>query len=143
MDILELAGLGWKHAANLVSEEIYLKTDFDSTRPVTFYGIINERCNVKCRYCEYWKLKEYVEEMSNAEWQDALLSIKDFVGRFSINFSVGEPFLRKDFPDLLAWCHANGIKAGVTTNGSALNARVVARLVAARPFNVNISVDAA
>jgi MoaA/NifB/PqqE/SkfB family radical SAM enzyme len=50
--------------------------------------------------------------------------------------------MRRGFIDLMAWCHEKGILAGVTTNGSALFRRNAARLVAARPFNVNVSVDA-
>jgi MoaA/NifB/PqqE/SkfB family radical SAM enzyme len=142
MNITTLIELGWKHAQNAVAEEIYLKSGFDMTKPVAFYGIVNERCNVACRYCEYWRLEHYQDEMTNAEWQKALLSIKDFVGTFSINFSGGEPFLRRDFTELLAWCNSNGINAGVTTNGSALTRKIVERVVSAKPFNVNISVDA-
>jgi MoaA/NifB/PqqE/SkfB family radical SAM enzyme len=141
MDVTTLIELAWKHTQNTVAEEIYLKTGIDRTRPVTFYGLVNERCNVKCRYCEYWRREVYKDEMSIAEWQNALLSIKEFVGRFSINFSGGEPFIKPGFIDLLAWCHQNGITAGVTTNGSALTKRNAAKVAAARPFNVNISVD--
>lgn len=142
MEIVELASLGWKHAVSALAEEVYLKAGLDSTRPVTFYGLVNERCNVKCRYCEYWRLEKYSQEMTIAEWQRALLSVKDFVGNFSINFSGGEPLIKPGFIDLLAWCRDNGIKAGVTTNGSALTQANAARIVAAHPFNVNISVDA-
>src|SRR5262249_34340713 len=42
----------------------------------------------------------------------------------------------------LTWCNANGISAGVTTNGSALTPRNAAKVVSANPFNINISVDA-
>jgi MoaA/NifB/PqqE/SkfB family radical SAM enzyme len=142
MDIVTLTELAWKHAQNAVAEEVYLKIGFDKTRPVTFYGLVNERCNVKCRYCEYWRLENYKDEMTIEEWQRALLSIKEFVGKFSINFSGGEPFIKPGFIDLMAWCQQNGIPAGVTTNGSALTPRNAAKVVAARPFNVNISVDA-
>jgi len=121
---------------------MYLHTGYDSTKPVTFYGLVNEHCNVKCRYCEYWRLKHYVQEMTIEEWQTALRSIQEFVGTFSINFSGGEPFIKPGFIDLLGWCNSNGISAGVTTNGSALTSRNAAKVVAANPFNVNISVDA-
>jgi MoaA/NifB/PqqE/SkfB family radical SAM enzyme len=87
-------------------------------------------------------MKSYSEELTIAEWQNALLSIREFVGKFSINFSGGEPFIKPGFIDLLAWCHQNDISAGVTTNGSALTARNAAKVVAAKPFNVNVSVDA-
>jgi MoaA/NifB/PqqE/SkfB family radical SAM enzyme len=142
MDLSRLSTLAWKHTRNSAAEEIYLRTGYDSTKPVAFYGLVNEHCNVKCRYCEYWRLKHYVREMTIEEWQKALLSVKDFVGAFSINFSGGEPFIKPGFIDLLAWCNSHGISAGVTTNGSALTQRNAVKVVAASPFNVNISVDA-
>jgi MoaA/NifB/PqqE/SkfB family radical SAM enzyme len=143
MEASRLAALAFKHAVNAAAEEIYLHTGHDYTKPVTFYAFINEHCNVKCRYCEFWRLKHYVKEMTIDEWKNALSSVKDFVGDFSINFSGGEPFIKPGFIDLLAWCTGNGISAGVTTNGSALTPRNAARIVASNPFNVNISVDSA
>ncbi len=142
MNVGELTSLGWKHTVSALAEVAYLKTGVDLTRPVTFYGLVNERCNVKCRYCEYWRFPQYSEEMSIAEWEAALLSVKDFVGNFSINFSGGEPLIKPGFIDLLGWCRDQGIKAGVTTNGSALTKASAARIVATHPFNVNISLDA-
>jgi len=142
MNTATLARLALKHAYNAAAEEIYLKTEHDYTKPVTFYGLVNERCNVKCRYCEYWRLASYKNEMSIDEWKKSLLSVKDFVGTYSISFSGGEPFIKPGFLDLMAFCHANGIHSGVTTNGSALNRKNAQKLVAARPFNLNVSVDA-
>jgi MoaA/NifB/PqqE/SkfB family radical SAM enzyme len=142
VELSRLGQLAWKHTQNAASEEIYLRTGYDISKPVTFYGLVNERCNVKCRYCEYWRLKHYVQEMTIEEWQTALKSIQEFVGAFSINFSGGEPFIKPGFIDLLGWCNSNGISAGVTTNGSALTPRNAEKVVAANPFNVNISVDA-
>jgi MoaA/NifB/PqqE/SkfB family radical SAM enzyme len=142
MKLSTLSGLAVQHLRNSVAESVYLKTGYDSTRPITFHGLVNERCNIKCRYCEYWRMDEYQEEMSIDEWQQALLSVRDFVGNFSISFSGGEPYLKKGFLDLLTFCNEVGIHAGVTTNGSAMNEKNARRTVEARPFNVNISCDA-
>ncbi len=142
MNSHELVSLGWKHAVNALAEEMYINIGMDWTKPVAFYGLVNERCNAQCRYCEYWRLPEYKPELAIDEWKAALLSIKDFVGAFSISFSGGEPMMKAGFLDLFAWCHFQGIKAGVTTNGSLLTAACAARVVAAHPFNVNISLDA-
>lgn len=142
MDITTLIELGWMHTKNAVAEEVYLKAGYDLTKPVTFYGLVNEHCNIKCRYCEYWRKEHYADELTIEEWKQALLSIKNFVGPYSINFSGGEPFIKPGFIDLLAWCNANKISAGVTTNGSALTKRNAQKVVAAKPFNINISVDA-
>jgi MoaA/NifB/PqqE/SkfB family radical SAM enzyme len=142
VDIATLSSLAWKHTKNAVAEEVYLKTGYDATKPVAFYGLVNERCNVKCQYCNYWRMDRYAKELTIDEWCSALASVKSFVGRFSINFSGGEPFIKPGFIDLLEWCHRNEISSGVTTNGSAMTRRNAARVVAAHPFNVNFSVDA-
>jgi len=141
MKISELATMGLKHSRNAVAEALYLKTGLDVTRPITFHGLVNERCNCKCRHCEYWRQKEYIPEMSIEEWQKTLLSIREFTGPFAINFSGGEPFIKKGFIDLLRFCSEHHIHAGVTTNGALLNERNVPAIVAARPFNLNISLD--
>ncbi len=141
MDALTLSRLGVKHTKSAVAESLRINTGFDVTTPVTFYGIVNERCNVKCRQCEYWRLKEYKDEMTIEDWQNALLSVKAFVGEFSINFSGGEPYIKKGFLDLLTFANKNGIHAGVTTNGYCMTRENAAKTVAARPFNVNMSVD--
>lgn len=137
-----LTQLAWMHARNDLAETLYLNTAIDVTRPVHFYGIVNFRCNIKCRYCDFWRWKHYDEEMSITEWQSALQSVKDFVGPFAISFSGGEPFIKPGFVDLLTWCHDNAIKAGVTTNGLGLTEKIAKRVAMAHPFNVNISVDA-
>jgi MoaA/NifB/PqqE/SkfB family radical SAM enzyme len=142
MKAATLARLAIKHTYNHFAEEFYLATGRDVTKPVTFYGLVNERCNVKCRYCEYWRLPQYKDEMSIEQWQAALLSIKAFVGTFSISYSGGEPLIKPGFLDLMAFCHAHGIHSGVTTNGSALNRKNAEKLVAAQPFNLCVSVDA-
>lgn len=131
-----------KHTRNAVAEGLYLKTGIDLTRPITFHALVNERCNCKCRHCEYWRQKEYIPEMSIEAWQQALLSIKEFTGPFAVNFSGGEPFIKKGFVDLLRFCSEQNIHAGVTTNGAMLNERNAAAIVAAKPFNLNISCDA-
>ena len=137
-----LIELGWSHVRNALAEAVYTRTGADYTRPVSFHALVLEECNAKCRFCDYWRLDEHREQMSIAQWQDALTEIKDFVGVFHVNFSGGEPFAKRGFVDLLSWCGEHGILAGVTTNGSVMGEEMAARVVAARPFNVNFSLDA-
>lgn len=136
-----LANLAYKHIRNNFLEEMYLRTGVDKTRPIVVYGGINERCNYKCRYCGFWQEKNYMEEMSIEEWKNALISLKEYIGTYHIEFSGGEPFLKKGFVDLIEFCHKNKLKWGVTTNGSSLTDPIIKRVVAAQPFNLNISID--
>ncbi len=141
MGLQDFSRLAWKHARNAAAEELYLRGVTDVTRPVTIYGVVNERCNYRCRYCEFWRMKEYKDEMEIDDWKRALLSVKDFIGHYHVEFSGGEPFIKKGFVDLIQWCRDNDIDWGVTTNGSALTPTVIPKVIAARPFNFNVSID--
>jgi MoaA/NifB/PqqE/SkfB family radical SAM enzyme len=142
VNVLKLTRLGAHHVRNAVAEEIYLRTGRDVTVPVSIYGEVIERCNYKCRYCEYWRRPNYREDMSIDDWKKALIDLKDLIGHFHIEFSGGEPYLKKGFVDLITFCAENGLKWGVTTNGAAFrNEKVVDWTVAAKPFNINISID--
>ena len=141
MGLQDFSRLAWKHTRNAAAEELYLRGITDQTRPVSVYGVINERCNYRCRYCEFWRMKEYRPEMEIDDWKRALLSVKDFIGRYHIEFSGGEPFIKKGFVDLIQWCRDNDIDWGVTTNGSGLTPKNIPKIIAARPFNFNMSID--
>lgn len=141
MDIGTLGKLAIKHTRNAFAEELYLRRGKDITQPISIYGLVNERCNYKCRYCDYWRLPNYKDEMPIDGWQNALGSLKEFIGSFHVEFSGGEPFIKQGFLDLCTWCRDNDIKWGVTTNGSALTPKIIQRVVAAKPFNINISMD--
>jgi radical SAM protein with 4Fe4S-binding SPASM domain len=144
MKKLDLLSLAAQHTRNALAEAVYIAGGPDVTRPVSIYGELVERCNYKCRYCDYWRRPKYREELTIAEWQAALLDLKSFIGRFHIEFSGGEPYIKKGFLDLARFCRDQDLHWGVTTNGGAFrNAKIVAETVAARPSNVNISVDSA
>ena len=139
---LDLVSLGSKHVRNALSEELYLRTGRDVTRPASIFAEVVERCNYKCRYCDYWRRPNYRQEMTIEEWQRALSSLKEFIGGFHVEFAGGEPYIKKGFLDLLRFCRDNDIHWGVTTNGGAyLNKKIVTQTVEARPFNINISID--
>lgn len=142
MKTRDLIGLGAKHVRNAFSEELYLRTGRDITRPVSIFAEVVERCNYKCRYCDYWRRPNYRDEMSIDEWKGALASLKEFIGSYHIEFAGGEPYIKKGFIDLLEFCNEQDLHWGVTTNGGAyLNKKIVEKTVKARPFNINISID--
>ncbi|MGB3510968.1 MAG: radical SAM protein [Microcoleaceae cyanobacterium] len=144
MQLQNFLKLGWQHITHDMTEELYLKAGIDLTKPRSIKGNVNERCNYKCRYCDFWRLKEYQDEMTIPQWQAALLSLKEFMGWYTIEFVGGEPFIKKGFIDLLEFCHSQGIGWGVITNGSGfLNRKNIERVVAARPIKIDISVDSA
>lgn len=131
---------GIRRAQGFIREEMYLKFGLEVTKPETIRGIVNQRCNYKCQYCYCWQRNEY-PEISIADWQQGLLSLKDYIGSYLILFSGGEPFIKKGFVDLLEFCNRNHINWGVITNYSAFSQKIVERVVAANPSIIDISVD--
>ena len=142
MSLAEFGVVAARHLRSGLAEELYLLTGNDLTRPVTIYGTVNEVCNYKCRYCECWRMPEYKPEMSLDEWKRAIVDLKKFLGRFHLQFSGGEPYIRKGFLDLIDFCHSEQVSWGVVTNGSAfVSDKVVRATIAAAPFTINISID--
>ena len=141
MDRAVLVRMGLRRVESIGRENLYLKTGLDTTRPESIACEVIERCNFKCQYCHYWRYEKYSPEMSIEEWKQALLSLKDFIGRYSIKFVGGEPFLKKGFVDLLEFCHEQALDWGVITNGFAFRSNITPRVVAAGPSNIDISVD--
>jgi radical SAM protein with 4Fe4S-binding SPASM domain len=140
MDRLTIPRVAMRRVQGIAREQIYLTAGTDFTRPETIRGCVNYRCNFECQYCYSWQRTEHLE-ISIAQWQAALLSLKTYIGKYLIQFSGGEPFIKKGFIDLLTFCHEQGIEWGVITNGSALTQRMVENVVAANPVNIDISVD--
>jgi radical SAM protein with 4Fe4S-binding SPASM domain len=140
-----LARLGAQHLLGEIADPLFVRSHgrLDLTKPRRVYGILNERCNLRCQGCHYWRLRVYQSEMSAIEWMAVLGDLKSFLGAYHVNFSGGEPLLRRDLVDILGYCRDSGIHAGLTTSGVILRDRQARELVEARLFNLNISLDGA
>lgn len=135
--------IGVQRVVDEPRKRFYLYTKNNTLlRPTRIYGLLNDRCNEKCLMCGHW-CKDTFEEMTTAEWLRILGELRDFCGPYHINFSGGEPFLRKDIYDILEFCRDRGIVAGVCTNGSAITESGARRLCELRLFNYNTSLDGA
>ncbi len=143
MNVSSLLSLGLRRIEQEVREAIYIRTGVDATRPHVVQAIPTERCNYQCMSCDCWRSNRFPHEMSLEEWVHALSSLKTFVGRFTVQFAGGEPFVYKPFLPLVEWCAEQRIDWGVITNGSAFSRANVDRIVAAKPLNISVSVDGA
>lgn len=97
------------------------------------------RCNAACSFCYLGgtgRLNKRQPELGGAE-------IKAFMRRFPAGtrfyFSGGEPFLRKDIFEILAYAAGKGFNWGVNTNGLALTPAKVKRLLALKPAYIIFS----
>jgi MoaA/NifB/PqqE/SkfB family radical SAM enzyme len=83
-------------------------------RPFVLSHGINARCNLRCRFCEYWRRPG--REMSTPEILQMLGEAHSF-GIGVYNVWTAEPLLREDLPDILRHAKDLGLTTSLITNG--------------------------
>ncbi|MDD5628922.1 MAG: radical SAM protein [Elusimicrobia bacterium] len=85
--------------------------------PLSVSVELTDRCNFKCRYCS--QTKDGMPEMTTAQVHSLM---DDFcgLGARRIGLTGGEPLLRADIPDLIAYAKAKGLIVNLATNGALL-----------------------
>lgn len=107
-------------------------------RPVVVWNSTPD-CNLKCRHC-YAQPKGAGRTMTTAEARAMIDGLADF-GCPALLFSGGEPALRGDIAELVRHARRKGLLAVLSTNGTLLDAGLVARLADAGLSYAGISVD--
>jgi len=95
--------------------------------PTQIHISITDRCCLPCRMCDIWRIKPK-QEMTTNEWKGVFNQASEWAGSVGLNFAGGEPFLRKDLPELIE--HATGLGFSVTanTNATLFNERLAGRV---------------
>lgn len=143
MRFAKLAHYALGHSTANLHEWLFIHGAPDWSRPRAIQAVVNERCNYRCRYCSFWRLPEYQDELTIDQWQQALASLQTFLGRYFVQFAGGEPLLKKRFIELPEYCQQHGIDWGLITNGSEICEKLAVPLAAAGPMKIDISVDSA
>lgn len=113
--------------------------------PVNVTWEVTRACNLECRHCLSAALPQGEEELDFEECC-ALIDELACLRVFQVNFGGGEPFLRKDFLEILRYTCAQGLTACVSTNGTVLSEDLVRELMdlqAVGPVYLQVSLDGA
>ena len=103
---------------------------------------ITSRCNLRCRYCYYYDnpAVEY-RDLSTDEW----LQFFDELGCcavMDVTLQGGEPFIRKDLPQLIEGIVRNRMRFAILSNGTLIDDAIAAFLAdTGRCDSVQVSVD--
>lgn len=80
---------------------------------------VTNRCNLKCPHCYVASGAPLAEELSDSEIQSFLRECQR-TGVLQIQWSGGDPFVRKGFLALVQYAHSLGFEQDILTNGVAL-----------------------
>ncbi|RZN36363.1 MAG: radical SAM protein [Methanophagales archaeon ANME-1-THS] len=100
---------------------------------------MTSRCNLKCIHCHAFGGEPSVDELTKEEGralidQIASLAIRTFV------FSGGEPLLREDLFELIAYARSKGLTVFIATNGTLIS-KPIAKLLRRYDVGVVIGLD--
>ena len=103
---------------------------------------ITSRCNLRCRYCYYFDNAEVdYHDLPTDEW----LKFFDELGQcavMDVTIQGGEPFIRKDLPELLKGIIRNGMRYSILSNGGLIDDDIAAFIAeTGRCNHVQVSVD--
>ncbi len=80
------------------------------------------RCNARCVFCSIWK-REFQQEIEQEMTTEEIKHIIDELQKLGIqvvNFTGGEPTIRRDLPELITYVKQAGMTPTIATNGLTL-----------------------
>ncbi|HSQ36101.1 MAG TPA: radical SAM protein, partial [Candidatus Binatia bacterium] len=139
-------------------EKIDLLVNHGDFCPVSYFGIdkieafqmpvtapyrmdlaLTYRCNIHCSHC--YNQRRDTTELNTADWKKIIKTLWNN-GIPHVDFTGGEPTLREDLPELIAYAEDLGLITGLLTNGVRLaEAPFVARLKEAGLDYVQITLE--
>ena len=99
-----------------------LFSNFLGARVPLFCGHkLTYRCNLRCKMCPFWKRSS---KDSSLEKEKAILKQIHDSGVCGIAFEGGEPLLRNDLANILAFSRSLPLQTSLVTNGTLLESRI-------------------
>ena len=109
--------------------------------PLVMSWNVTRRCNLKCPHCYINATNEELRNELTTEEAKNLIDQISEVSRPLLILSGGEPLLRKDILELIRYGTEKGLRMGLGSNGSLIDATVARQLKAAGTKTVSISLD--
>ena len=85
-------------------------------RPLACNYYLTLKCNDACEFCPHWRETSGEKEASLEQVKENLRGLKS-LGVFYVDFTGGEPLLREDLPEILAYAKNLKLFTVLTTNG--------------------------
>lgn len=101
---------------------------------------LTKKCNSRCTICEYWKIKDFSDELTKEEWFRVIDELQ-MLGVKMINFTAdGEILTRRDAFEIMEYAKKLRFLFSLNTNGINLE-NAIDRIIELNPFQVQVSLD--
>ena len=115
--------------------------DFFKTCPPLFVGWeLTHACNLRCRHCYNAAGTAQPDELTREEGFNFLQHLADH-GTVGMLLGGGEPLLRKEFFEWVAFATDHGINITVNTNGTLIDKETAQQMKDSGIVNVQVSID--
>lgn len=95
--------------------ETRLPFSSNASAPYRMDLAVTYRCNNDCAHCYNGRMRDY-PELSTEAWKQVIDQLWDLAIPHVV-FTGGEPTLRNDLPELVAYAEQKGLISGLNTNG--------------------------
>lgn len=110
--------------------------------PLWLLAELTYRCPLQCPYCSNpLDYAQHKQELSTQEWFNVFDQARQ-MGAVQLGFSGGEPLVRQDLEELVAYAHQQGFYTNLITSGMGLTENRIARLKDAGLQHIQISFQA-
>ena len=135
------SGIFYKIISGLLVNRSY-KKDKILTMP-TFIGmVVEERCCLKCRFCNIWKTKKLINGIGLKKQKIILDKLKNWLGgNVSISFAGGEPLMNPNFFALVNYARKLGFHTSTNSNSFLINKKIAKKIVDSGLSSISISLD--
>ena len=104
------------------------------------YSVTN-KCNLRCAHC-YSSAGNIIKgELDLHQITNRIIIPAATIGTKYITFTGGEPFMRRDFIDMIGITHSNGIGVSIATNGMLLDSTTITKLCQSHVERIQISLE--
>jgi mycofactocin radical SAM maturase len=112
------------------------------TAPICLTWELTYACNLACVHCLSSSGRRDPRELSTEECYGVIDELQR-LQVFYVNIGGGEPMLRRDFFDILAYAGSRNVGVKFSTNGTYIDAPVARRLAALDYLDIQVSIDGA
>jgi MoaA/NifB/PqqE/SkfB family radical SAM enzyme len=115
--------------------------EFSSKAPLRAMLELTYRCNFSCRHCYVGPGRRRGRELGTRGWMRVMDGLRE-AGFLVLGFTGGEPFLRADLFELIAYARRSGFRLILNTNGYFIDEAAAGELSRWRLDKVDVTVPA-